>query len=155
MTDGAERQRKRRERLRKQGIVDVTVSVPESRKEILRAFASRLFNGETPLGEGRRLLDVIGALKLIRGDLQSSGVTHAGVFGSTARGLDKAESDVDIVIDIDTDQLGDVLDLIGVAGRIEESIQTRCPGVKVDVADHAMLKRRTREEVEKEAVYAF
>lgn len=155
MANSAVRQRKRRERLRERGIVDVTVPVPETGKGLLREFARRLANGETPLVEGRRLIDVIAALKHIRGDLQSKGVAHAGVFGSTARGHDTSESDVDIVIDINVCQLGDVLDLIGVAGQIEKAIQARCPGVNVEVADLGMLKRRVKEDVEKEAVYAF
>lgn len=155
MTSSAERQRRRRQRLRKQGIVDVTVAVPEADKGLLRSFARRLARGEAPLLTGSRLLDIVGVLKGIGEELRKMGVVHAGVFGSTARGRDTRESDADIVIDIDQDRIGDVLDLVAVAGRIERAVQSRCPGVRVEVADLNMLKRTVREDVEKEAVYAF
>ncbi len=153
MASSAERQRKRRERLRRRGIVDVTISVPVARRGLLRDFARRLSRGETP-AQGR-LIDVIGVLKDIREDLRESGIVHAGVFGSTARGNDTPDSDVDIVIDIDEERLGDVLDLIAVADRIAKAVRMRLPGAAVDVADLHMLKPRVREAVEREAVYAF
>ena len=86
MASSAERQRKRRERLRRQGIVDVTVSVPEARKGLLRDFARRLTEDEEPSLTGGRLIDVIRALKDIRDELRERGIVHAGVFGSSARG---------------------------------------------------------------------
>ncbi len=156
MASGAERQRKRRERLRRQGIVDVTVSVPEARKGLLRDFARRLLTeDEEPSLTGGRLIDVIRALKDIRDELRERGIVHAGVFGSSARGRDTSESDVDVIVDIDEEKIGDILDMVGVAGRIEKAVQTRCPGVRVDVADLQMLKPRVRDKVEREAVYAF
>ncbi len=155
MASGAERQRKRRERLRRRGIVDVTVAVPEARKGLLRDFARRLGTGAPPPLASGRLLDAITALKDIRPDLEARGVTRAGVFGSTARGRDEPASDIDIVIDIDPERLGDILDLVAVAGRIEAAVQARCPGARVEVAQRAMLKGRLREDVEREAVHAF
>jgi len=155
MASSAERQRKRRERLRRQGIVDVTVSVPEARKGLLRDFARRLTEDEEPSLTGGRLIDVIRALKDIRDELRERGIVHAGVFGSSARGRDTSESDVDVIVDIDEEKIGDVLDMVGVAGRIEKAVQTRCPGVRVDVADLHMLKPRVRDAVEREAIYAF
>ena len=154
-TTNAERQRRRRERLRRQGIVDVTVPVPESHRALVREFARRLAMGGVDMGGGQRLVGVIGALKGIRQLLLASGIRRVGVFGSTARGVDIADSDVDIVIHVDEGRIGDILDLIEVAGRIEAAVQNRFPGVRVDVADAAMLKPALCADVEAEAVYAF
>ena len=107
------------------------------------------------MGDGGRLIGVIGALKSLRAELQGRGVRHAGVFGSTARGLDTADSDVDIVIDVDEERIGDVLDLIEAAARIEAAVHDRFPDVRVEVADAAMLQPALRADVEAEAIHAF
>ena len=154
-TGSATRQRKRRERLRRHGIVDVTVPVPEIHRGLVREYARRLVRGEVAMGDGRRLIGVIGALKGLRAELQGRGIRHAGVFGSTARGLDTPDSDVDIVIHVDEERIGDVLDLIEAAARIEAAVQDRFPDVRVEVADAAMLNPAFRADIEAEAVHAF
>ncbi len=155
MSTSAERQRKRRERLRQQGIVDVTVHVPKVKANTLRQFAKNLNNGlATPIEAGR-LLDVIQALKSIRPLLNEAGIKHAGVFGSVARGESLPGSDIDILIDIDTEQVGDVLRYIEITDIIKKAIKARYPDVEVDVADHATLKPRILERAEADSIYAF
>lgn len=154
MATGAERQRRRRERLRRAGFVDVTVCVPESRKDRLRDFARRLGNDDAATAPGR-LIDALSVLKDLRNELRRRGVRRAGVFGSTARGEDRADSDIDVVLDIDEDCVGDVLDVVALARRIAQAVSRRCPGARVEVADLHALKPRLREAVEREAVYAF
>ncbi len=155
MSTSAERQRKRRQRLRKMGIVDVTVSIPQSQKESLRHFAQGLCSGSGPSFEGGPLLKVIKALKSIRPDLEEGGVIHAGVFGSAARGEYRPNSDIDILIDVDAERVGNIVSYIKITDRIKKAVETRCPDVGVDVADHASLKPRVRERAERDAVYAF
>ena len=155
MISNAARQRTRRERLRMQGIVDVTVSAPEAARPLLRSLSRSLCAGGVPMISNIRLLLALDGLKDIRNDLTRRGVRRAGVFGSTARGMDTLESDVDIVIDLDMDHAGDVLDLVNTADQIAAAVQVRCPGVKVEVVDLSQLKPAIRARVEKEAVYAF
>lgn len=155
MSTSAERQRKRRQRLRRQGVVDVTVPVPRIHAKALRQFAKSLNNQSAVPVEAGRLLEVIGALKSIQPILKEAGIRHAGVFGSTARGEISAGSDIDILIDIDTKRMGDILGYIDIADRITKTINARCPGIEVDVADHATLKPGIRERVEREVLYAF
>ena len=95
MSTSAERQRKRRQRLRRQGIVDVTVPVPRAHAKTLRQFAKRLNTERAAPAEASRLLEVIGALKSIQPILREAGIRHAGVFGSTARGDINTGSDID------------------------------------------------------------
>ena len=155
MSTSAERQRKRRERLRQQGIVDVTVPVPKAKVDTLRQFANKLNNGlSTPIEAGR-LLDVIQALKSIQPVLKEAGIKHAGVFGSAARGESRPGSDIDIIIDIDAGRVGDVLRYIEITDIIKKAIRAKYPDVDIDVADHATLKPRILARAEADSVYAF
>jgi len=155
MSTSAERQRKRRERLRKAGIVDVTVTVPRDRTDALRSFARNLTSTTPAIVEPYRLLETLSALKSIRAPLEQSGVHHAGVFGSTATGNYQPDSDVDILIDIDTDQVGDVLNYVKLIELITNTVQIRFPDTGVDVVDQKTLKPNMREQAERDAVYAF
>jgi predicted nucleotidyltransferase len=153
MSTGAERQRNRRQRLRRQGIVDVTVPVPEARRAELRQFARTLRTG-APAAHAP-LLAALQALKAIRPALMEAGVRHAGVFGSAARGDDRPDSDIDIVIDVDARAVGDIVAYVKIAERVKDAVRARCPDAAIDVADRAALKPRVRERVERDAVYAF
>lgn len=50
------------------------------------------------------LHDVLQVLRTHEPDLRQRGVSHAGVFGSVARGEAGAESDVDILLELDETQ---------------------------------------------------
>lgn len=154
MSTVAERQRDRRHRLRRAGIVDVTVTIPEARRAALRQFAQGLRAGGSPSGSGL-LIETLRALKSIRSDLERAGVLHAGVFGSVARGDDRPGSDIDIVIEIDARRVGDIVAYAQIAERIKNAVRARCPDAAVDVADRAGLKPRVRDSVERDAIHAF
>ena len=155
MATNAERQRNRRARLRRQGIVDVTVTVPQAYARDLRSYAKSLRIGGPQPKELERFLKVIGALKLVRPVLIRQGVLHAGVFGSTARGDQNDDSDIDIVIDIDTTKVSDLVDYVRVCRLIEKAVEERCPEHRVEIANRASLKSRIRPEVDRDAIYAF
>ena len=155
MSTSAERQRKRRERLRKQGFVDVSVPVPKAQANTLRQFAKNLSHGLAAPIETGRLLDVIQVLKSIRSLLKEAGIKHAGVFGSAARCDYGPDSDIDILIDIDAKRVGDVLKYIEITDTIKKAIRAKYPSVDVDVADHATLIPRIRKQVEVDVIYAF
>ncbi len=87
--------------------------------------------------------------------LEEAGVLHVGVFGSTARGEHRPESDIDILIDIDTELIGDIVTYIKIADQIKDAVKARCPNFEVDVADHATLKPRIRKRAEQDVLYAF
>jgi predicted nucleotidyltransferase len=46
-------------------------------------------------------------------DLRERGVTHAALFGSRARGDNRPDSDIDIMIDIAPDTIQDVYAYVG------------------------------------------
>jgi hypothetical protein len=73
-------------------------------------------------------------------------VHEIGVFGSVARGEQRAESDIDILVDLEKG--ADLLDLIGLSQFLEERLHH-----KVDVVPKTALRKEIRERVLKEVRY--
>ena len=93
------------------------------------------------------------ALSLLRaheGELRRRGVRRAALFGSVVRGEAQADSDVDILIELDEENSPD---LFAYAGLVDY-IRALFTG-PVDVANRASLKPHVRPAAEREAVYAF
>ena len=154
-TTAAERQRKRRRKLRDQGIVDMTVKVPLVTKPAMRELARALRENPNYPITANRLASTAQALKSIQKNLITAGVDHAAIFGSTARGEDRPDRDIDIFIDFDSKEIGGLFGYVNVIGIIKDSIQRTFPSVDVDVADHQTMKQRIRKNAEAEALYVF
>lgn len=154
-TTAAERQRKRRRKLRDQGVIDMTVKVPLATKPAMRRLARALRENPNYPIAANRLAPTARALKCIQKNLTTAGVDHAAIFGSTARGEDHPDSDIDIFIDFDSEKIGGLFGYLTVIGIIEKSIQQAFPNVVVDVADHQTMKPPIRENAEGEALYVF
>ena len=93
---------------------------------------------------------VLASLRSHRERLARLGVIHAGVFGSTARGEARPDSDVDVLVVLSPDDRRTVYDLV----EIEYAIAEVVPGpVDVAVADH--LKPAIKQRVLADAVMAF
>lgn len=73
------------------------------------------------------------------------GLSNVRVFGSTARGDNREDSDVDLVVDVD-DGSG-LLALLGFADSASSLL-----GAEVDVVPYRSLKNRVRAEVDREAI---
>ena len=82
--------------------------------------------------------------------LRAKGVRHAAVFGSTARGEQRTDSDIDIAVDLDDLVARTIYDYVEVKDAVAALFDRQ-----VDVVDRAALKPYLREEVERELVYAF
>jgi predicted nucleotidyltransferase len=82
--------------------------------------------------------------------LRSRGVRHAALFGSVARGNSRADSDIDIMVEIDPDVRMTVFDYVDlkeyITGLFEEP---------VDVVNRDALKPYVRPAATADAVYAF
>ncbi len=81
----------------------------------------------------------------IRSLAERHGARNIRVFGSTARGDDRPDSDLDLLIDLEVGRT--LLDLIGFQQDVEELL-----GRRVDVHTIRSLSRYFRDEVLKEAV---
>ena len=89
-------------------------------------------------------------LKKHRKALQSRGVRHAALFGSTARGEAGPRSDIDILIELDPELPLDAFTYAGIKRHIAELFDG-----PVDVVNRAGLKPHLRGAVINDAIYAF
>lgn len=97
-----------------------------------------------------KLDEVLHKLKEAEGALRAQGVAHAALFGSLARGEDRPDSDIDIMVEIAPGSRMDVFRYVGIVQYIEELFPAR-----VDVSNRMALKPHVRPGAERDAVYAF
>jgi uncharacterized protein len=93
---------------------------------------------------------VIATLRQHEDELHRQGVAHAGLFGSVARGEARADSDIDILIDLQPDARLSVYDYVALKDYIENLFEG-----PVDVVNRAGLKPYLRTSVLGNVVYAF
>lgn len=94
--------------------------------------------------------EVIAILRAHETELKKQKVAHAALFGSLARGEERPDSDIDILVELDEAALPSLWDYAGVCGYIEDLFP-----IKVDVAQRAGLKAHVRPSAERDAIYAF
>ena len=94
--------------------------------------------------------EIIARLQENEPALRARGVTHAALFGSRARGDNRPNSDIDIMIEIAPDAPVGVWEYAAITQYISDLFPAR-----VDVANRAKLKALVRPSAEREAVYAF
>jgi predicted nucleotidyltransferase len=94
--------------------------------------------------------DIIARLKKAEPDLRARGVRRAAVFGSIARGDDRPDSDIDIMIEIDPGARITVYDYVGLKEHIAGLFDA-----PVDVVNRDGLKPYVRPAATADAIYAF
>jgi uncharacterized protein len=94
--------------------------------------------------------EIIEKLKEREADLRAQGVAHAALFGSVARGDDRPDSDIDILVDLDPAIVVTVFDYAGVKDFIAGMFER-----PVDVVSRESLKPRVRPRAIADAIYAF
>ena len=77
--------------------------------------------------------------------LKASGVTRSSVFGSYARGEQREDSDVDILVDMPKGK--SLLDLIGLEQDLQDAL-----GKKVDVGTYRSVSKYVKKYVEQDQV---
>ncbi|MDI1266753.1 MAG: nucleotidyltransferase domain-containing protein [bacterium] len=82
--------------------------------------------------------------------LRGRGVMHAAVFGSVARGDNRSDSDIDIMIEIDPDARVTVFDYLDIKDYIAKLFDG-----PVDVVNREGLKSYVRPAAVADAIYAF
>ena len=75
---------------------------------------------------------------------------HVGVFGSVARGEDRPDGDLDLLVTLDPDAGLGLFEYAGIRRYLEE-----ITGRRVDLANRATLKAYVRPEAEADLVLAF
>jgi predicted nucleotidyltransferase len=98
----------------------------------------------------RRLATIMRALQANAETLRGLGVWHLSIFGSTARGTARPDSDVDLLIELDAERKIDLLDYAGIVGEIQGLIAH-----PVDVARRDKLKPDLVAEALRDEIRAF
>lgn len=90
-------------------------------------------------------------IDLIRSVLRNDGrVSSAWLFGSLARGEEKIESDIDIMVELNNQKTYSMFDLIDIAHLIEQKINR-----KVDLVEKGFLKDFALKTAEKDLIQIY
>jgi putative addiction module CopG family antidote len=143
---------------------------PELEKYIRRKVASGLYNNASELiREALRLLvaregtpvgrttrepvskdEVLSMLAALEKPLREHGLSSLALFGSVVRGTARADSDIDVLIDVAPEARFSLVDLVSVKDFLEERL-----GRKVDVVTKEGLDPVIRDRVFREAKAVF
>jgi predicted nucleotidyltransferase len=93
---------------------------------------------------------VIATLRGHELELRAAGILRLSLFGSTARGDDRPDSDIDLLAAFDNTRRISVLDVVGMEVQI-----SRMLGRTVELVEEGTLKPRVQKNVDAEAVRAF
>ena len=93
---------------------------------------------------------IIARLREHEAALKARGVMHAALFGSRARGDERPDSDIDIMIEIAPNFPMDVFQYIGVVHAIEDLFP-----IPVDVSNRGAQKPHVRPSAERDAIHVF
>ena len=96
------------------------------------------------------LTNILTKLRAHEVELRERGVIHVAVFGSVVRAENRADSDVDLFVDLTPDVAANFIAYAGIAADLEEIV-----GQHVDVARRDRLRPHLRPNAEAHAVYAF
>lgn len=93
---------------------------------------------------------VLDTLRAHEADLRRLGVAHAAVFGSVARGEAGAESDIDVLVDLDENRPMGIFEYARTKLYINELLEGSS-----DVVNRRTLKPLLRANILHDAVHAF
>jgi len=94
--------------------------------------------------------EIIARLRKNEAALRDRGVRHAALFGSCARGEERADSDVDIMVEIDPAARIGVYEYVAIKDYIAGLFD-----IRVDVVRRDRLKPYVRPAATRDAIYAF
>jgi predicted nucleotidyltransferase len=94
--------------------------------------------------------EVIAVLKAHQPELMAIGILHAGLFGSVARGEQTAESDIDIMIDIDPTVRLSIFDYAGIKLQVADLFFG-----DVDVINRRAIRPEIKHTVYEDLIDAF
>ncbi len=93
---------------------------------------------------------IIARLRAAEAELRARGIRHAALFGSVARGEERPDSDIDILLDFEPGSEGSIYDYV----RLKEYVASLFDE-RVDVIDREALKPHLRGPAARDSVYAF
>jgi predicted nucleotidyltransferase len=96
------------------------------------------------------LQSVLDTLRAHETDLRRLGVAHAAVFGSVARGEARAESDIDVLVELDENRPLGIFEYARMKLYINELLEGSS-----DVVNRRTLRPLLRANILRDAVHAF
>jgi len=84
--------------------------------------------------------EIIKLIEQVKPDLEAEGVTHLALFGSRARGNNRGDSDIDILIDVTPGSSFSLLNLVGVEHIVADA---------TGLTSNAVLRRSLDEDFRK------
>ena len=93
---------------------------------------------------------ILARLRAAEPELRARGIRHAALFGSVARGEERPDSDIDILVEFEPGAEGSIYDYM----RLKEYVAGLFEG-PVDVVDRDALKPHLRAPATRDTVYAF
>jgi predicted nucleotidyltransferase len=97
-----------------------------------------------------RLGRTLTALRTYEPELRAAGVQHAAIFGSVARGDDRPDSDLDVLVDVTRGNGFGILHLVGIKLQLEDLL-----GCPVDVVTRGALTSPRHDHILADVVPAF
>jgi predicted nucleotidyltransferase len=98
--------------------------------------------------------DVIAIIRKHEDELRAAGVLKLSLFGSVARGEETAESDIDIVVQLEDEILHSGFGYFGALARLRERLEGMT-GRPVDVISEPIGKPRLAREIDRDRQIAF
>ncbi len=95
-------------------------------------------------------MTVISKLREHAPELRAAGLMHVRVFGSTARGEDSGDSDVDLLVEFDPNKRQTLVTVGSLQGRLSELLDGR-----VDLSVVEWMREPVRSRATAEALLAF
>ncbi|MBN9079603.1 MAG: hypothetical protein BGN87_10430 [Rhizobiales bacterium 65-79] len=95
--------------------------------------------------------EIIEKLKAMEPELRARGITRMQIFGSRARGDERPDSDLDLLIEYERPTAASGFDFFGIGPDLTEAL-----GVETNVVgDHSGMKPRFRREISRDLVTVF
>jgi predicted nucleotidyltransferase/DNA-binding XRE family transcriptional regulator len=102
-----------------------------------------------PVGS-QKASEILKVLRTAAPRLRELGVKHVSIFGSTARGTQRPDSDIDLLLDLDEQRKIDLLDYAGIVAEIQKMFPQH-----VDVALRKTLKSHVARNLGRDEIRAF
>jgi uncharacterized protein len=101
-------------------------------------------------GPSEKVSEVLHILRTAAPRLRKLGVKRLSLFGSMARGTQRSDSDIDLLLDLDEQRKIDLLDYAGIIAEIQKLVPQR-----VDAALRSTLKYQVARNVARDEIHVF